>query len=662
MKKKSSSDNSPYQNARTSLSEPKSRKTRTSAPRSGSSTRGTRSSSANEIYGSTSKPSSRGSSASSRRSADQGSSKESRRPYRSTQAADSKPSRKSPRPKASESSRSIAEDAEILRRFKSLMQQGNDNTNTPVASDPYPSYQIDELGNVIHQKGTSRPKSEVKVVVRRKRPLNSEDEELELENQAKLLDESPDQEYIDSDDELVESAQNTNPEEPDHYQSELMPSNDEQVDSQGKSRTRSTKSSKLQSAQESFLEPKSKRSKSANSTQELEDDDSNALAPGKRKRTSKAGNLEGEQAQLIETETSKSKSKKKGLAQENSEPLVSDESDTKSNKTEALDDNLLRAAAIIFAQDPVMGVSKEQSLALGITDSVAESILQEKNLGNKKKKNKLTPLQKAEAEAKAAAEAAAEAAAIVALSKQFSGRKVSQAERSLDVARIKAEQQTNNLGSNSAPMPNSYQATAPMNRAPIRPAPKNPSAINSQTALLNKLERTRAQLEKDDILPDSFGLYKQEELDESNFTRASTVDVYEDSPQVSKHNYSAKSVAEVDKEFDYDDSTPIKVTKRAPKSTVSKASKLKSAATKSSTTKRTTSKSSTSKASELESTATKSTTAKRTTSKSASSKVSETKSTEPQSQERLKEVETNSVILTGANDTTITIKVKRRKK
>ena len=189
--KKSSLENSPYQNARTSLSEPKPRRSRSSSSKSMSSTRSARSSSASEVYGSANKPSTRSKGTSSRRSSERsGEHVSSRGPRRSTYSSslpmDTKPPRRSPRirssSEASEPTRTLAEDAEILRRFKSLMQQSSDNSNAPVVSDPYPSYQVDEMGTVIHQKGANRPKAEVKVVVRRKRPLVNEGEEYENED------------------------------------------------------------------------------------------------------------------------------------------------------------------------------------------------------------------------------------------------------------------------------------------------------------------------------------------------------------------------------------------------------------------------------------------------------------------------------------------------
>ena len=503
--KKSSLENSPYQNARTSLSEPKPRRSRSSSSKSMSSTRSARSSSASEVYGSANKPSTRSKGTSSRRSSERsGEHVSSRGPRRSTYSSslpmDTKPPRRSPRirssSEASEPTRTLAEDAEILRRFKSLMQQSSDNSNAPVVSDPYPSYQVDEMGTVIHQKGANRPKAEVKVVVRRKRPLVNEGEEYENEDYS--AEAMPnDSEYLA--DENQADPQNVEQEAPAIDENLLKAASlafDQDNDHQpSKSRTRrSTKTStsvkKSQALeQESYADQDLALANESSNVEHLTADEQEMALVKETKATTKH---KAKSTRSTKT-TAKSKAKTSAnstqiddehttdadSASANTDASVSDskgESTSVSTSTADLsgvDDNLLRAAAIVFAQDPVMGVSKEQSLALGITAHVADAILQEQTPGKKKKKkNKLTPAQKAEAEAAAAAAAAQEAAAIVALSKRFSGRKISQAESSL-----KAIANTLDDDPKSS---KSYQATTN----------KGASNKSATQALLNKLAKT----------------------------------------------------------------------------------------------------------------------------------------------------------------------------
>lgn len=621
--KKSSLENSPYQNARTSLSEPKPRRSRSSSSKSMSSTRSARSSSASEVYGSANKPSTRSKGTSSRRSSERsGEHVSSRGPRRSTYSSslpmDTKPPRRSPRirssSEASEPTRTLAEDAEILRRFKSLMQQSSDNSNAPVVSDPYPSYQVDEMGTVIHQKGANRPKAEVKVVVRRKRPLVNEGEEYENEdysaetmpNDSEYLAEenqaepqNVEQEAHAIDDNLLKAASLAFDQDNDHQPS--------------KSRTRrSTKAStsvKKSKAleQESYADQDlALADENANVEQLTADEQEMALvketkattkhkakstrstkttAKSKAKTSAKSTQIDDEHttdADSASANTDASVSDSKGES-----TSVSTSVSTSTADLSGVDDNLLRAAAIVFAQDPVMGVSKEQSLALGITANVADAILQEQTPGKKKKKkNKLTPAQKAEAEAAAAAAAAQEAAAIVALSKRFSGRKISQAESSLKaIANTLYEEPKSSK---------SYQATTN----------KGASNKSATQALLNKLAKTQAQLEKDDILPDSFDLDESQDLDDSQFAKAGTEES-DINNSLSNLPYSSKSVTDIDNEFEDDDQILAPQTvKAAPKKTA-----------KSSTTK---------------------------------------------SKEKTTVVETKSTILNGANDTAITIEVKRR--
>lgn len=597
--KKSSLENSPYQNARTSLSEPKPRRSRSSSSKSMSSTRSARSSSASEVYGSANKPSTRSKGTSSRRSSERsGEHVSSRGPRRSTYSSslpmDTKPPRRSPRirssSEASEPTRTLAEDAEILRRFKSLMQQSSDNSNAPVVSDPYPSYQVDEMGTVIHQKGANRPKAEVKVVVRRKRPLVNEGEEYENEDYS--AEAMPnDSEYLAEENQAA--PQNVEQEAPAIDESLLKAASlafDQDNDHQpSKSRTRRS----------------TKASTSVNKSKALEQEsyaDQDLALTDESANVEQLASDEQEMALVKETKaTTKPKAKSKAKTSSKStqidDELTTDaDSTSKDESTSAttstadlsgVDDNLLRAAAIVFAQDPVMGVSKEQSLALGITAHVADAILQEQTPGKKKKKkNKLTPAQKAEAEAAAAAAAAQEAAAIVALSKRFSGRKISQAESSLKAIANTLEDEPKSS--------KSYQATTN----------KGASNKSATQALLNKLAKTQAQLEKDDILPDSFDLDESQDLDDNQFAKAGTEESNINN-SLSNLPYSSKSVTDIDNEFEDDDQILAPQTvKAAPKKTA-----------KGSTTK---------------------------------------------SKEKTTVVETKSTILNGANDTAITIEVKRR--
>lgn len=584
--KKSSLENSPYQNARTSLSEPKPRRSRSSSSKSMSSTRSARSSSASEVYGSANKPSTRSKGTSSRRSSERsGEHVSSRGPRRSTYSSslpmDTKPPRRSPRirssSEASEPTRTLAEDAEILRRFKSLMQQSNDNSNAPVVSDPYPSYQVDEMGTVIHQKGANRPKAEVKVVVRRKRPLVNEGEEYENEdysaetmpNDSEYLAEenqaepqNVEQEAHAIDDNLLKAASLAFDQDNDHQPS--------------KSRTRRSTKASTSVKKSKALEQESYADQDLALTDEST---RSTTAKSKAKTSAKSHQIDYEPSSAPAS-TSASTSASDSTSDRDSASATT--TSTSTADLSGVDDNLLRAAAIVFAQDPVMGVSKEQSLALGITAHVADAILQEQTPGKKKKKkNKLTPAQKAEAEAAAAAAAAQEAAAIVALSKRFSGRKISQAESSLKAIANTLDEEPKSS--------KSYQATS------------NKSATQ---ALLNKLAKTQAQLEKDDILPDSFDLDESQDLDDSQFAKAGTEES-DINNSLSNLPYSSKSVTDIDNEFEDDDQILAPQTvKAAPKKTA-----------KSSTTK---------------------------------------------SKEKTTVVETKSTILNGANDTAITIEVKRR--
>lgn len=618
--KKSSLENSPYQNARTSLSEPKPRRSRSSSSKSMSSTRSARSSSASEVYGSANKPSTRSKGTSSRRSSERsGEHVSSRGPRRSTYSSslpmDTKPPRRSPRirssSEASEPTRTLAEDAEILRRFKSLMQQSSDNSNAPVVSDPYPSYQVDEMGTVIHQKGANRPKAEVKVVVRRKRPLVNEGEEYENEDYS--ADAMPnDSEYLAEENQA--DPQNVEQEAPAIDENLLKAASlafDQDNDHQpSKSRTRrSTKAStsvkKSQAlGQEGYADQDlALTDENANAEQLVSDEQEMALVKETKattkpkakstrstKTTAKSKAQTSAKSTQIDDEPSSTPASTSTSASDSTSDRDSASATTTSTSTADLsgvDDNLLRAAAIVFAQDPVMGVSKEQSLALGITAHVADAILQEQTPGKKKKKkNKLTPAQKAEAEAAAAAAAAQEAAAIVALSKRFSGRKISQAESSLKAIANTLDEEPKSS--------KSYQAAA-------NKGTNNKSATQ---ALLNKLAKTQAQLEKDDILPDSFDLDESQDLDDSQFAKAGTEES-DINNSLSNLPYSSKSVTDIDSEFEDDDQILAPQTvKAAPKKTA-----------KSSTTK---------------------------------------------SKEKTTVVETKSTILNGANDTAITIEVKRR--
>lgn len=618
--KKSSLENSPYQNARTSLSEPKPRRSRSSSSKSMSSTRSARSSSASEVYGSANKPSTRSKGTSSRRSSERsGEHVNSRGPRRSTYSSslpmDTKPPRRSPRirssSEASEPTRTLAEDAEILRRFKSLMQQSSDNSNAPVVSDPYPSYQVDEMGTVIHQKGANRPKAEVKVVVRRKRPLVNEGEEYENEdysaeampNDSEYLAEenqadpqNVEQEASTIDDNLLKAASLAFDQDNDHQPS--------------KSRTRRTTKASTSVKKSQALEQASYAdqdlalaNESANVEQLVSDEQEMTLVTETKattkpkakstrstKTTAKSKAKTSAKSTQIDDEPSSAPASTSTSASDSTSDRDSASATTTSTSTADLsgvDDNLLRAAAIVFAQDPVMGVSKEQSLALGITAHVADAILQEQTPGKKKKKkNKLTPAQKAEAEAAAAAAAAQEAAAIVALSKRFSGRKISQAESSLKAIANTLDEEPKSS--------KSYQAAAN----------KGTSNKSATQALLNKLAKTQAQLEKDDILPDSFDLDESQDLDDSQFAKAGTEES-DINNSLSNLPYSSKSVTDIDNEFEDDDQILAPQTvKAAPKKTA-----------KSSTTK---------------------------------------------SKEKTTVVETKSTILNGANDTAITIEVKRR--
>ena len=619
--KKSSLENSPYQNARTSLSEPKPRRSRSSSSKSMSSTRSARSSSASEVYGSANKPSTRSKGTSSRRSSERsGEHVSSRGPRRSTYSSslpmDTKPPRRSPRirssSEASEPTRTLAEDAEILRRFKSLMQQSNDNSNAPVVSDPYPSYQVDEMGTVIHQKGANRPKAEVKVVVRRKRPLVNEGEEYENEdysaetmpNDSEYLAEenqaepqNVEQEAHAIDDNLLKAASLAFDQDNDHQPSKSR------TRRATKANTSVKKSQALE--QEGYADQDFALANESSNVEQLTADEQEMALVKETKATTKP---KAKSTRSTKT-TAKSKAKTSAKSTQIDDELTTDAdsasasantdasvSDSKGESTSVststadlsgVDDNLLRAAAIVFAQDPVMGVSKEQSLALGITANVADAILQEQTPGKKKKKkNKLTPAQKAEAEAAAAAAAAQEAAAIVALSKRFSGRKISQAESSL-----KAIANTLDDDPKSS---KSYQATTN----------KGASNKSATQALLNKLAKTQAQLEKDDILPDSFDLDESQDLDDSQFAKAGTEESDINNSLINLP-YSSKSVTDIDNEFEDDDQILAPQTVKAvPKKTA-----------KSSTTK---------------------------------------------SKEKTTVVETKNTILNGANDTAITIEVKRR--
>lgn len=609
--KKSSLENSPYQNARTSLSEPKPRRSRSSSSKSMSSTRSARSSSASEVYGSANKPSTRSKGTSSRRSSERsGEHVSSRGPRRSTYSSslpmDTKPPRRSPRirssSEASEPTRTLAEDAEILRRFKSLMQQSSDNSNAPVVSDPYPSYQVDEMGTVIHQKGANRPKAEVKVVVRRKRPLVNEGEEYENEDYS--AEAMPnDSEYLAEENQAT--PQNVEQEAPAIDESLLKAASlafDQDHDHQpSKSRTRrSTKASTSVNKskaleQESYADQDLALTDESANVEQLAADEQEIALVKETKATTKP---KAKSTRSTNT-TAKSKAKTSSKSTQIDDELTTDADITSTSKDEStsattstadlsgVDDNLLRAAAIVFAQDPVMGVSKEQSLALGITAHVADAILQEQTPGKKKKKkNKLTPAQKAEAEAAAAAAAAQEAAAIVALSKRFSGRKISQAESSLKAIANTLDEEPKSS--------KSYQAAAN----------KGTSNKSATQALLNKLAKTQAQLEKDDILPDSFDLDESQDLDDNQFAKAGTEESNINN-SLSNLPYSSKSVTDIDNEFEDDDQILAPQTvKAAPKKTA-----------KGSTTK---------------------------------------------SKEKTTVVETKSTILNGANDTAITIEVKRR--
>lgn len=617
--KKSSLENSPYQNARTSLSEPKPRRSRSSSSKSMSSTRSARSSSASEVYGSANKPSTRSKGTSSRRSSERsGEHVSSRGPRRSTYSSslpmDTKPPRRSPRirssSEASEPTRTLAEDAEILRRFKSLMQQSSDNSNAPVVSDPYPSYQVDEMGTVIHQKGANRPKAEVKVVVRRKRPLVNEGEEYENEDYS--AEAMPnDSEYLAEENQA--ESQNVEQETPAIDGNLLKAASlafDQDNDHQpSKSRTRrttkaSTSVKKSQAlGQEGYADQDlALANESANAEQLASDDQEMALvketkattkpkakSTSSTKTTAKSKATTSAKSTQIDDEPSSAPASTNTSASDSTSDRDSASATTSTSTADlsGVDDNLLRAAAIVFAQDPVMGVSKEQSLALGITAHVADAILQEQTPGKKKKKkNKLTPAQKAEAEAAAAAAAAQEAAAIVALSKRFSGRKISQAESSLKAIANTLDEEPKSS--------KSYQAAAN----------KGTSNKSATQALLNKLAKTQAQLEKDDILPDSFDLDESQDLDDSQFAKAGTEES-DINNSLSNLPYSSKSVTDIDNEFEDDDQILAPQTvKAAPKKTA-----------KSSTTK---------------------------------------------SKEKTTVVETKSTILNGANDTAITIEVKRR--
>lgn len=617
--KKSSLENSPYQNARTSLSEPKPRRSRSSSSKSMSSTRSARSSSASEVYGSANKPSTRSKGTSSRRSSERsGEHVSSRGPRRSTYSSslpmDTKPPRRSPRirssSESSEPTRTLAEDAEILRRFKSLMQQSSDNSNAPVVSDPYPSYQVDEMGTVIHQKGANRPKAEVKVVVRRKRPLVNEGEEYENEDYS--AEAMPnDSEYLAEENQA--ESQNVEQEAPAIDGNLLKAASlafDQDNDHQpSKSRTRcSTKAStsvkKSQTlGQEGYTDQDlALTDESANAEQLVSDEQEMALVTETKattkpkakstrstKTTAKSKAKTSAKSTQIDDEPSSAPASTSTSASDSTSDRDSASATTSTSTADlsGVDDNLLRAAAIVFAQDPVMGVSKEQSLALGITAHVADAILQEQTPGKKKKKkNKLTPAQKAEAEAAAAAAAAQEAAAIVALSKRFSGRKISQAESSLKAIANTLDEEPKSS--------KSYQAAAN----------KGTSNKSATQALLNKLAKTQAQLEKDDILPDSFDLDESQDLDDSQFAKAGTEES-DINNSLSNLPYSSKSVTDIDNEFEDDDQILAPQTvKAAPKKTA-----------KSSTTK---------------------------------------------SKEKTTVVETKSTILNGANDTAITIEVKRR--
>ena len=603
--KKSSLENYPYQNARTSLSEPKPRRSRSSSSKSVSSTRSARSSSASEVYGSANKASTRSKGTSSRRSSERsGEHVSSRGPRRSTYIPslpmDTKPPRRSPRIRSSsedsEPTRTLAEDAEILRRFKSLMQQSSDNSNAPVVSDPYPSYQVDEMGTVIHQKGSNRPKAEVKVVVRRKRPLVNEGEEYENEDYS-AEDMPNDSEYLAE--ETQAKPQNVEQEAPAIDENLLKAASlafDQDNDAQpSKSRTRRSTKASTSAKKSQALEQEGYADQDLDLTDEsstVEQLAANAQEMALVQETKATTNPKAKSTRSTKT-TAQSKAKTSAKSTQIDDELTTDADSastsvsTSSADLSGVDDNLLRAAAIVFAQDPVMGVSKEQSLALGITANVADAILQEQTPGKKKKKkNKLTPAQKAEAEAAAAAAAAQEAAAIVALSKRFSGRKISQAESSL-----KAIANTLNDEPKSS---KSYRATTN----------KGASNKSATQALLNKLAKTQAQLEKDDILPDSFDLDESQDLDDSQFAKAGTEET-DINNSLSNLPYSSKSVTDIDNEFEDDEQI------LAPQTV--KAAHKKTA--KSSTTK---------------------------------------------SKEKTTVVETKSTILNGANDTAITIEVKRR--
>ena len=539
--KKSSLDNSPYQNARTSPLEPKARKMRSTTTKG---PRAARSSSDTDPYSAAPKAKERRKSTGTAAPYVYG--QVSNKGERKNSTYENKrPNAKASRPKAAEPERSVAEDAEILRRFKSLMQQGADK---PVVSDPYPSYQVDEMGNVIHQKGSSRPKAEVKVVVRRKRPLINEPQD-EVLNQDPLKE--------------IEEAAPT---------------------------PLAVEDNILKAAAQIFTpSPEQEGAKTDN--------------PKAKKRTTK----------------------------KEPDPVVE-------VQNQDIADNLLRAAAIVFAQDPVMGVSKEQSLALGITSNVANAILQEQNPNKKKKRNKPTAAQKAEAEAAAAAAAAAEAAAIVALSKRFSNRNISQAESSLALTK------------------NNYQAVAvdPIEGDELEEGAKryhsryerlNLGQNSSTQELLNKLARTQAQLEKDDTLPDNFELDYEDQVPSKKRRRTTKI---AETKSPAKRPRSRKDRTMV-AESDGLSATPVKRTRARKENTeVAESNSLSTPSVK-----RTSARKENAVVAEGESLST--TPVKRT----RTSKKSTTKA-DIAAPEVKTIVETKSTILSGANDTAITIKVKRR--
>lgn len=590
--KKSSLDNSPYQNARTSPLEPKARKMRSSSAKGNSTARkgSARSESEHDPYSAAPKAKERRKSTSSaapyvygqvpvkgeRKSrSSKGSSSES--PYGAPESKRSSSKAKSSHNKRAPLApeRSLAEDAEILRRFKSLMQKGSEN---PVTPEPYPTYQVDEMGNVIHKKGANRPKAEVKVVVRRKRTLiNDADDNTSVASLDTLENtKEPSLESVGEEEQIAQSQAKSIDENLLRaaamvFDQEASLSQNELTDTLTDSTALSTKTPK-------------KRATKAHAKKKTIDEQSVATA-------------------LAPTETPASE----------------------------IDNNLLRAAAIVFAQDPVMGVSKEQSLALGITSHVANAILQEQNPTKKKKRNKLTAVQKAEAEAQAAAAAAQEAAAIVALSKHFSTRNISQAESSLAVAKsnyqaVAVDPILEGEGKDASESTNHYHS---------RSERLNISHNASTQALLNKLARTQAQLEKDDTLPDNFELDYQEPSEPEHIAPVKATAKHKSKAKSKAASEVSESVLNPYANSPSGTNKAITKRKRARNSSVASDSKDNNKSTYDATYVN----------------------SKTVTAQTQSVVVSSAKGEVdlPQSI-----VETKSTILSGANDTAITIKVKRR--